>query len=214
MNKSDPTGTSEQCGYAWFEWTYRWIEGPHAGEISRTEYHQQWVCDQVPDAPAAGGGKGGAGTQTVGRDQRPPCTLELVLLLANGASDLSTIVGVGLGATLLAQGGAHVLFGGALESGLTLNGGINGMRTAGGRYMSGQWLGRFSREGAEVAIAQGQAELLRGSLATGVGAAAQAAPGSSPAMIDDGGHFDWKLFIPGVGTYRAWKTYGSCRNGN
>jgi RHS repeat-associated protein len=53
VNKADPTGTSEQCGYAWFEWTYRWIDGPHKGEISRTEYHQQWVCDPVADGPSS-----------------------------------------------------------------------------------------------------------------------------------------------------------------
>ncbi len=53
VNKADPTGTSEQCGWAWFEYTYRYIEGPNKGEISRTEYGQEWVCDDIAGPPAA-----------------------------------------------------------------------------------------------------------------------------------------------------------------
>jgi len=166
------------------------------------------------EGPAKGGGPGGPGPQTVDRGPRPSCRLELAQLVANFALDASSVVGVGLGAKLAVRGGAELLLGEAMETGLALNGGVNGMRVGRTSLIAGQWLGRYSSRGAEAAIANGQAELLRSSMALGVAASAQAGPASSPVMLDDGGHFDWKLLIPGVGTLRAWNSYQSCRNGD
>jgi hypothetical protein len=165
----------------------------------------EWVLTAAPGSRGIPDGGGGQQPQQPQPKPRgPACGLQLAQLAANAVVDAVSIVGIFSGVGLVAQGV------GRLAAGALLNVSARSVGTLGFQVAGRQALLR-------TAAAAGASSAAEGAYIAGVGglgATIARSPELTLAMAfgSSSAGLSWTDFIPGSGTWQAWKSWRRCRN--